>query len=645
MAFYYFEMYEDELFYSYLCRYHKISGNPSVNHTIRDFYGKRISINRFYPNKLKLIYDNNKEFLNCSMEDIIYKHSFLRLYKPFLSSVKWIQILNYYLNGSDKDLMPSAKLLNSHSIKAYKYCKVCSSEDEERYGYKYIHSIHQIDGYNVCHKHKCALKTIDINFVETNNKLIDDSYINLNKNTNVFEMSDDIFNKFLRISNDISCLLERNNNDLNIEIIKNKYEAMMKKRGYITPKGVKQELFLQDFLNYYGIDFLNHLNIDSNESSFIHWINSINRVNNKRDYHPIKHILIINFLFQNMQNFIDFTIEESDTITITGLWPCLNVAASHYRQNVIKERVVKRCNDTGLLIAQYKCSCGYWYSKCINDNDDQYKARAILRFGETWEKELSNLLISKTYSIQGLGKKMRCSDVTIIRYAKKMGLEDCINTENNLEDKRKYFDEIKLEKWLLKLWRYKEDVYELLLKNPEFTRKELFVNLRKQYQWLYKNDKYFLNTILINKETTLVIDEKNQRKRKSDVADDEMLPIIKEIVLKIKYSKPPQPVNIYSVNKHIGKNIRFDRLPKCFSLLKNEAARDKYDYDLRRINYFIDNCDKSNVSFSVDSICRGAGIANCKRQNTINYIKEFLKTIDSNSSEQILALSDHSTSK
>lgn len=151
------QIYPDELFYSWVCRYYIHSGSFTHKSVRNDFFCKKSdNISKEFIGNLN---SQAKEILSTmySMEELILNHTMFPQYARFLSAERKKEAL-YHLQYDYRDihsLFPV--LLRDSSDKQLKYCPMCSIEDKNKYGETYWHRLHQMRGIDICIKHKCKL--------------------------------------------------------------------------------------------------------------------------------------------------------------------------------------------------------------------------------------------------------------------------------------------------------------------------------------------------------------------------------------------------------------------------------------------------------------------------------------------------------
>ncbi len=97
------------------------------------------------------------------------------------------------------------------------------------------------------------------------------------------------------------------------------------------------------------------------------------------------HILLINFLCEDIKEFFKGVTNSYNPFG-HGPWPCLNIACSNYKKDIIKDVVVTDDYKTRIPVGTVRCNCGCVYSRKGPDKsvDDRYKIGRIKEFGDVW---------------------------------------------------------------------------------------------------------------------------------------------------------------------------------------------------------------------------------------------------------------------
>ena len=155
-------IYEDELFYSWLCRVYAHSGYLSYKVALQEMlYSKSSNPNIEFISHLNQDFDRLLQ-RGFSIKDLVVNHTMFPQYAKFLPRLKKEKAL-YHLEFDYCDAHHLFSILPRSEDDFYlKYCPVCLKEDRERYGETYWHRIHQIRTIKACPKHGCYLEKSNV---------------------------------------------------------------------------------------------------------------------------------------------------------------------------------------------------------------------------------------------------------------------------------------------------------------------------------------------------------------------------------------------------------------------------------------------------------------------------------------------------
>ncbi|MBU5437092.1 hypothetical protein KQI42_03665 [Tissierella sp. MSJ-40] len=305
-----------------------------------------------------------------------------------------------------------------------------------------------------------------------------------------------------------------------------------------------------------------------------------------------------------------FETKESDYINPFGKspWPCLNVAAEHYKKDVVENINITSDYKTRNPIGTFTCDCGFIYSRKGPDKDskDRYKIGRIKEFGHVWEDKIQGYLSEGRYGLRELSRIMSCDPKTIIKFDKNLDIN--------------YFrgSNIKIDKAIIKtenkdthIETYKKNILNKIMGNPTFSRTEIRKLCQKEYTYLYSNDKNWLLENLPEVVDKSKINFKSNERVNWEKRD-------KEIVskLKIKYNKlieQEKPIRIsksslckeINILTMIEKNIKKLPLTEAYFNLVNESIE---DFQIRRSKLIVDKKYEDEEYIKLWQVQRLAGI-------------------------------------
>lgn len=297
--------YKDELIYSAIARYHFYSGNVDFRDTIEECFGKRTIIPT-------LQIGGNFEYLSkalgkkYSSKTLIVKHTILPYYSPFVNEKikdKIIEEIKYKGSYSiyTKLGIVAGGICRKDSIL---YCPICASKDIDKYGEPYIHREHQLEGILLCPNHgivlkKYPLKKIDVSRIEYIR--LEKQYLNLTYGR--IEIAE--YDKHLRLAKSAYYLLDNDLNNICKEKVFNRYRYFLYQKGLLKGNNtIDQRKLYEKFICYYGKAFLKELDSEIDYSNEYNWLKVISR-KSKRASHPLRNLLFINFLCDDIKEFFN----------------------------------------------------------------------------------------------------------------------------------------------------------------------------------------------------------------------------------------------------------------------------------------------------------------------------------------------------
>lgn len=625
MNLYFPEPYEDEILYSTIARYHYYVGNNNTKYTIRELFGTEAIIPTIE------LTSNLKKFCKYignsiyNLDYFINKHTNLPFYAPFLKLDNRVNIREMMINSDGKGIYAKIGITAGGicTKRGLYYCPQCVIEDVKNVGEAYFHRIHQVPGVLVCPTHSCLIKQYKItrnnigriNFIKLNLRYIDN---------NIHYMDNTIISNYLvKIANSAKYILNSDLNKFNQLSITKKYKTILNEKGLLTlKKRVKQKKLIKLFKNYYGEELLDILqsNINNKESN---WLRIITR-KPKRTIHPIRHILFILFLCDDIKSFFEEN-KKTNYICNQSVWPCLNPAADHYKKLVIDKCKITSDYKTREPVATFKCECGFTYSRKINNKglNDIYKIGRVKSYGEVWEKKLLQIISLRKYSIRELGRIMKCDPKTIVKYARKLGKGNIVDSEMKLIENK---HSITINKNYSE--KYSKDILKLINKNPEYTRTQVRKALKKQYAWFYRNDKDWLNKNLPPIEN---------RKKKNNVLntrvdwnkrDNKIYLNIKRIYIDLINNKKMIRITKSIIGRKLGisalLDYYLDMLPKTKEYL-NKITETTEEFQIRRVNILCRCMIEKNIELKIWKIMREAGIKPSCSSKVLQKINYYLK--------------------
>ena len=498
-------MYEDELLYSVIARYHIRGGNKCYSYTTSDIFGRNtVKASIYLPSNISNLVENlPKNYLKDEI-NIINNHTLFPFYSAFLSPDTSNKILNSMMRESGIDIYSRAGICASTiSIPKYlKFCPKCMEEDFEKYGETYWHRIHQIQCVEVCPKHKIILQNSSVKFsLYYKQEYIAADGDNCVENK-VVNYSNDTIDKLYNLAKDIEYLLNSNFKRRNIEWHRSNYINYMIARGLATPRGrIRQDKLISEFKEFYGEEFLEIVQSNIEYTETRNWVSEICR-KTRYNIHPVRQLLFIRFLKVKIDDF--FNIEYEYKPFGDAPWPCFNKASNHYGENVIKNIKIKYSRKTKRITGTLCCECGYKYlkEKSFNEVDIKEKTR-VLNFGQVWKQKLIDLVLEGQLNLQEIADRLGLDWNSTYKHIIKLGLSDNFETHNKKLNEFKNNDDINnnLKHRKCNIYEYRNQILDILNQNSNMSRTEIKNLNRTLYVYLQKNDREWLEQHLPTKKT------------------------------------------------------------------------------------------------------------------------------------------------
>lgn len=236
-------------------------------------------------------------------DTFLYNNTIYPFFIPFLSEKEQEEVLKYFRRNNPKKLSKSLQLeLITKGKKYIRVCKECIREDFDVYGEPYYRRQHEIELNKMCSKHKIPLYEYAIFNYKIPRKY--DDYFTVLTNSKEIFIPDEFKEFFLNISYDINALLTSNLDNWNIQLTNAKIITRLRERRYNS-----QSSSFEGFNKYYTEKFLNYIGYNLDENTFDNFIKNITRGKPIKD--PWLYILIIRYLFNSLDNFINYNKKYS----------------------------------------------------------------------------------------------------------------------------------------------------------------------------------------------------------------------------------------------------------------------------------------------------------------------------------------------
>ncbi|GLC89705.1 TnsD family Tn7-like transposition protein [Lysinibacillus piscis] len=576
--------YPDELLYSAIARYHFYSGNLDCKDTLEELFGSRSVIPSVEIGSNFTILAE-KLGHQYSVESLLTNHTIYPYYASFLSKQRQQEILEN-VKGDGQGLYTRLGIVAGGICRkdGLYYCSTCAKADAECYGEPYIHREHQLQGIDYCSHHEIPLRK----YPKTNDSRIE--YIRFElKHMDLSPLYEIDSHKELAIhlAKQAYKLLNLPLHYLSREQINSKYRTLLREYNLITSSNrVRQQEMYQAIKSTLPNSFLQRYESAVNNNDEYNWLRILTR-NLKRHVHPFRHLLFLYFLQYSVEKLVD--IDEDDGAFGRGPFSCLNKAAAHYKKFIISNVIVTRDFKTKNLIGTFTCSCGFIYSR--KHTTDMFEIGRIKAFGDVWLEKLHDLQ-QQNLSIRAIARELGVDFKTVKRYL--IGNVEIKQVKSHRDN-----DDI--------LGIYKQDLLKEIKKHPNLSRTALRNKYKKQYMYLYRYDKVWLDEALPERRYGQnTIKKVNWAKR-----DQQYVQEINRLHQKLLQSEKPIRITISKIGKSLGTLANLEqhlnKLPKTNKLL-NDIVESVKDFQLRRCYKIIDDLLENDQEIFLWQIQRKAAI-------------------------------------
>lgn len=349
------KIYEDELLYSILTRYHERSMDIKEKNALKMFgLNKTMPI---LPSNITFFLKDISIFNPPKINDFLSKHTLFFYYSNFWSEKKTKYYYDYISIGKGNSRRFIGELIDNHQIKNLRYCIKCFNENNVSYGEDYWNVTHQIPTVFICPKHQILLNDSKVSIEEPHLKVLN------NNNCSFLEQKchlKKITMFHLRHLTKESLYLNKKNYKL-YSSFKNMIYFQIINKDFVNPSGTINVIrFEKAFINFFGIELLNLIKFplelfdEFNLNPFLFHV----------ELKPIEALLLIIFLTNSVQNFLQQRYKlppkkESPFI-------CINPNCNRSKA-CIEDLRLRLIN--GKLYGSYKCGfCNFEYEVFYDAN-------------------------------------------------------------------------------------------------------------------------------------------------------------------------------------------------------------------------------------------------------------------------------------
>lgn len=487
--------YPDELLYSLIGRYHRHSGNLRFKHTIKDLFGKTTQRSVLdLPANLGYLATRIEEH-HLSLDELIDNHTLLPFYQSFNSEDTINSVRSKMIKSRGGAIHNALGILASSisNEQRLRHCERCMYEDYSKFGEYYWHRKHQLPSIHICPDHHCELIVDDKLLYEYNQHqyvMPDNAFL---ERATTQKIDPEIIEQQIDLAGQAYWVLCNPVSIPNLNFYRDRYLVLLKYKELANVNDrVDSDLLLRAFKKVYSEKLL-ELNQSVVENKETNWLRMIFQ-KNRKSFHPVRHLLVINFLSENIQEFLKSKNKYEPFGK--GPWPCLN-PVHKYKEMVIDQVSISYNYTAKRTLGRFECECGYIYTRnapILLNSDDIFKGK-VLSFGAVWERQLVKK-VKENRTLTSIAVEFGVDPLTVKKYAIKNNVtfgwkgEDletakvneryifAKNDKVHIEEKR----EDKRNQWM--------SIQEI---NPSFTTNQIRNEHPALYSWLFKYDRNWLD--------------------------------------------------------------------------------------------------------------------------------------------------------
>lgn len=310
---------EDETLYSWCARYHQISGNALPQTTSKQlFRHPSAGLRHEIPGNLTYFVNATNESVG-TFEELLYRRTHFRLFAPLLSEQRRGDVVNALAlqdNASAQQRLGLSRT-GSELISPLKSCPECLVEDRHQSPMAWWRLAHQWLPTRVCLRHGTSLYEIS---PEAGQSAMREWLLPVSRSVPL-RLNVSQFDQLARIARWTEFWVMHDGLSLHEHWLRYAYLLKAQKRGWIGFDGALRFTAMRNcFANEYaglvsipGLGFLNEA--QELNGGFLGLL--LRKFDGQR--HPIKHIYLIDFLFDDPEDFLDSCQQAATLIADVGI--------------------------------------------------------------------------------------------------------------------------------------------------------------------------------------------------------------------------------------------------------------------------------------------------------------------------------------
>ena len=316
-------------------------------------------------------------------------------------------------------------------------------------------------------------------------------------------------------------------------------------------------------------------------------------------FHPIYHVLF-GMLLDELPHV------PRQELFGAGPWTCLNPMAEHYGQQVVTDLVTnerRNAEKKVRKIGRFSCSCGYVYRQSSDENAKTY----VICLGSAFEERM-RVLLAEGNGLRAIAGILGVYTSTVRHHASRLGL---ITPWKGQRAPRVQVDPQAAvrDRWI-----------SLQQKEPEISRHDLSRRLQKEYRWLLRYDRVWLQA---HSPGITVIGGRQRTDWRA--VDLDLVSAITKAAETVRVETPPCRITMAELERRVRKSnwisLRRKHLPETMAVLGN-LIEPISDFRKRQIAWAVAKFRDTGAT-SIWKFLKSTGITNVTKKEIDATLADF----------------------
>jgi|TARA_R110002033_G_scaffold126900_2_gene168535 hypothetical protein len=449
----------DETLYSWLVSQVLLMGKPSLRSVLTDFGVPHRQLASLFPSYLPII----SAITGVETCQLLSHHTALPLFKIFSDTSTYRMAVDSLLHGNAGNLHTRLSLIANRvgNTPSLSFCKVCIEDDLKFRGRAWWHMQHQLPGTNICLRHNVYLNTVSVN----RNAMLLPNHVNGNPIVNSNNIDE-------YLSQIIYQVWSENGASVMTQDFEDYYRPRLLELGYAANLRSIRQIELRTCMQSFwrpcsNVTVQKILDDACYPSSLFRYKHA--------NFHPLKHLLFIGFLWGSWEDFLQASVDKG-----------LNIEKPRTRdlqygyQNKITAIISMLIEGKSLrFIAERFTTSVATIKKIAIHNNIHINSRAQRIFAPEQNTIINFLILGK--KTEWIAEKCHCS---------KGSVEQLLSQNPHVVESRK------LKRFEILKDKHRRSLLDAINKHEFNTRGQVQKHVRASYTWLFKNDKTWLYKIL-----------------------------------------------------------------------------------------------------------------------------------------------------